>query len=106
MIGDCDVREGNALLDLGGLADVGQVQIVLGKSGPGQSKNGNTKSRWPRCFHNFVRRRVVTLLRFSGVPPPDNCFSFAFTHQRKSRGELRAVSYVAMGCKEKSARSW
>src|SRR5439155_2657572 len=88
MISNCIVREGNALLDLGGLGDVGQVQIVLSKSGPGQSKNGNTKSKWLKCFHIFVHRKVITLLRFSGVPLPDSCFSFAFTRQRKRRGEL------------------
>src|SRR5207249_8177426 len=62
-----NVRKGNALFDLRRLADIGQVQIVLGKSGPGQTKNGNTKSSWPRCFHNFVRRRAITLLRFSAL---------------------------------------
>ena len=55
MVGDCNVRQGNALLDFGGLADVGQVQIVLGKSGLAQSKNGNTKSKWLKCFHNYAR---------------------------------------------------
>jgi hypothetical protein len=27
----------------------------LGKSGPGQSKNGNAKSKWLKCFHNYAR---------------------------------------------------
>src|SRR5207248_5667727 len=94
MVLDCNIRQGNALLDLGGLADIGQVQIVLGKSGPGQSKNGNTESSWLGCFHKLCALRSNTPLRFSGVPLPDNCFSFAFTHQRKSRGELLLAMFL------------
>src|SRR5436190_22870353 len=62
MVGDCNVRKGNALFDLGRLADIGQVQIVLGKSGAGQFKNDNTNSSWPKCFHNLC---VVERLPFS-----------------------------------------
>jgi hypothetical protein len=39
------------------------------------------------CFHNFARGWAITLLRFSVTPLPDNCFSSAFTHQRKSPGD-------------------
>jgi hypothetical protein len=69
MVGDGNVSKGNALLDLGGLADIGQVQIVLSKSGPGQSKNGNTKSKKLKreCFHNFACGWAITLVRFSAL---------------------------------------
>src|SRR6266404_5665616 len=69
MVGDGNVSKGNALLDLGRLADIGQVQIVLSKSGPGQSKNGNTKSKRLKreCFHNFACGWAITLVRFSAL---------------------------------------
>jgi len=42
--------------------------------------------------------------QISGVPLPDNVSLPPSPINATAEGELRAVSYVAMGCKEKSAR--
>ena len=55
MVIDRDIRQRNALFDLGSLADIRQLQIALGESDLAEPDNGETKSEWLKrdCFHNF-----------------------------------------------------
>jgi hypothetical protein len=57
MVLDRNIRQADALFDLGSLADIRQVQIALCGNGPAESKNSETKSEWlkRKCFHNFRR---------------------------------------------------
>ena len=63
MVFDRDVRQGDALFDLGSLADIRQVQIVLRGSDLAKAGNGETKNKRLKrdCFHIVA----VTLPRFS-----------------------------------------
>ena len=63
MIVDCDIRQRNALFDLGSLADIRRLQIALCESDLSKPDNGETKSEWLKrdCIHSVA----VTLPRFS-----------------------------------------
>src|SRR5439155_22767841 len=63
MIVDLNIGQSDALFDLGSLADVRQVQIILCGSDLAERDNGETKSEWLErdCFHIVA----VTLPRFS-----------------------------------------
>jgi hypothetical protein len=63
MVIDCDIRQRNALFDLGSLADIRRLQIALCESDLAEPENGETKSEWLKrdCFHIVA----VTLPRFS-----------------------------------------
>src|SRR5439155_23082200 len=54
MVFDHDIRQRDALFDLGGLADIRQVQIVLSGSDLAKTGNGETKNKRLKrdCFHN------------------------------------------------------
>ena len=65
MVIDRNIRQGDALFDLGSLADIRQLQIALCGNGPAKSENGETKSKWlkRKCFHIVA----ITLPRFSAL---------------------------------------
>ena len=44
MVIDCDIRQRNALFDLGSLADIRQLQIALCESDLAEPDNGETKN--------------------------------------------------------------
>ena len=54
MVFDRDIRQRDALFDLGSLADIRQVQIVLRGSDSAKSDNGETKNKRLKrdCFHS------------------------------------------------------
>src|SRR5882724_3464391 len=54
MVIDCNIRQRNALFDLGSLADIRRLQIALCGSDLAERGNGETKSEWLKhdCFHN------------------------------------------------------
>ena len=54
MVFDRDIGQSDALFDLGGLADIGQVQVGLCRNGAGKSEHGETKNKRLKRdrFHN------------------------------------------------------
>jgi hypothetical protein len=54
MVFDRDVRQRDALFNLGSLADLRQIQIVLRKNALSNAENGDTKNKRRKrdCFHN------------------------------------------------------
>src|SRR6185369_8525299 len=63
MVVDCDIRQRNALFNLGSLADIRRLQIALCESDLSEPDNGETKSEWLK--RNCIHIVAVTLPRFS-----------------------------------------
>src|SRR5262245_6455317 len=63
MVIDRDICQRSALLDLGSLADIRQLQIALCGSDLAEPDNGETKSEWLK--RNCIHIVAVTLPRFS-----------------------------------------
>ena len=70
MVIDGNIRQGDALFDLGSLAGIRQLQIALCGNSPAKSENGETKSKWLKgeCFHNLSDYPS----QIFGTPLPDN----------------------------------
>ena len=71
MVVDRNIRQGDALFDLGRLAGIRKIQIVLRGNGAAKSENSETKSKWlkRKCFHNCGGYPSQVF----GTPLPDNC---------------------------------
>src|SRR5262249_13591650 len=63
MVVDRDIRQRNALFDLGSLTDVGHLQIALSESDLAEPDDSETKSEWLKrdCIHIVT----VTVPKFS-----------------------------------------
>src|SRR5215471_8164945 len=97
MVIDRDIRQRNALFDLGSLADIRQLQIALGESD--LTKRGKAETKKKRLKHGCFHILAVTLPRFSILryqiirgylkPPIDPLKNRARVAARKTQELLR-----------------